>query len=109
MLDQVRAVLGVAWTPKPRCSLPIVGCQTRAHPHQAHSREARTRCGPIVVALNERAGHGGGGSGIRTHGTLSGPATFKVAAFDRSATPPPAVYSPTWRAGLTDLASESTA
>ncbi len=34
-----------------------------------------------------------GGSGIRTHGTLSGPATFKVAAFDRSATPPTAVYS----------------
>ena len=30
----------------------------------------------------------GGGGGIRTHGALSGPATFKVAAFGRSATPP---------------------
>ncbi len=34
----------------------------------------------------------GGGGGVRTHGTLSGPATFKVAAFDRSATPPHSAY-----------------
>ena len=32
-----------------------------------------------------------GGGGIRTHGARQGPATFKVAAFGRSATPPRAV------------------
>src|SRR5262245_16723989 len=30
----------------------------------------------------------GGGSGIRTHGTLTGPSVFKTDAFDRSAIPP---------------------
>ena len=39
------------------------------------------------VAQGSAGGRRGGG-GIRTHGALAGPATFKVAAFGRSATPP---------------------
>ena len=37
-----------------------------------------------------RRGVCGGGRGIRTPGTLSGPTVFKTAAFDRSAIPPAA-------------------
>jgi Phage integrase family len=54
----------------------------------ALANRVRTQRGPAVVNLAESAGSRGGGGGIRTHGALSGPATFKVAAFGRSATPP---------------------
>jgi Phage integrase family len=47
----------------------------------ALAHRERTQRGPGVVPLGERAGGWRGGGGIRTHGALSGPATFKVAAF----------------------------
>ena len=37
---------------------------------------------------NALAGASGGAGGIRTHGTITGPAVFKTAALDRSATAP---------------------
>ena len=43
---------------------------------------------------------GGGGSGIRTHDTLSGTLLFKSSALNRSATPPPErglSYPTPWR------------
>ena len=57
----------------------------------ALANRERTQRGPAVVILTEAAGRQRGGGGIRTHGALAGPATFKVAAFGRSATPPRAV------------------
>jgi hypothetical protein len=47
----------------------------------ALANRERTQRGPAVVRLGESAGPRRGGGGIRTHGALSGPATFKVAAF----------------------------
>src|SRR5262249_14727531 len=42
---------------------------------------------PTTPATRAKGASGGGG-GIRTHGPREGPAVFKTAAFDRSATPP---------------------
>src|SRR5207248_9688070 len=60
--------------------------------------EQRVRVGVPVFAFLETQGEqpwalspdrdSGGGGGIRTHGALARPATFKAAPFDRSGTPP---------------------
>ena len=47
----------------------------------------------VPVRGNE-TGLGGGGGGIRTHGTLSRTPVFKTSAFDHSATPPVGPYYP---------------
>ena len=49
------------------------------------------RCAPIRPALSKPGLAGasnGGGSEIRTHGTLANPAVFKTAALNHSAIPP---------------------
>src|ERR687898_904523 len=63
---------------------------------EAHLPASASRSPPWSVQYRILPGQGptgprtasSGGGGIRTHGALSGPATFKVAAFGRSATPP---------------------
>ena len=61
-------------------------------------RAEQTEPGEVCDSLEShsletpRQGRGGGGSGIRTHGTVSRTAVFKTAAINRSAIPPTAQY-----------------
>src|SRR5437764_6871370 len=64
-------------------SCAVAGKEARSAVAQFYPQGEPEKCRRTLDQIN-----GGGGGGIRTHGTVAGTAVFKTAALNRSATPP---------------------